>query len=69
MKRKILSENQMHLIAKATRFDNFSAQGETIKSFATVIARKPVEHPSGKQPRREVLDIDRFWMLERQSHT
>ena len=45
MKRKILSENQMHLIAKATRFDNFSAQGETIKSFATVIARKPVEQP------------------------
>jgi hypothetical protein len=35
MKRKILLENQMHLIAKATRFDNFSAQGETIKSFAT----------------------------------
>ena len=26
------------------RYDNFPAPGDTIKSFATVIARQPVEH-------------------------
>ena len=30
-------------LIEVTRFDNFPAPGDTIKSFATVIARKPVK--------------------------
>jgi hypothetical protein len=62
MKRKILSENQMHLIAKATRFDNFSAQGENIKSFATVICTQ------ASQATRPVSNLGaRFWISTRES--
>jgi tellurite methyltransferase len=42
-------EELVHRLAgwliEVTRFDNFPAPGDTIKSFATVIARKPVKHP------------------------
>ena len=45
-------------LIEVTRFDNFPAPGDTVKSFATVIASKPVKHPIRQPTSAQVLDMD-----------
>ncbi len=43
-RRKELTDRFAGWVIEAERFDDFPAPGDTVKAFATVIARKPHEH-------------------------